>query len=141
MSILPRSSFRMVLIAVLSLFSAMEPVVAQTLYGTVVGLVVDASGCAVPNVKLTITNKGTGLTLETMTDPGGSFTILNVPAGTYDAKAALAGFKTQSRTDLAATVNIPALLPFSRNHLPGYELWVFRLLQYFHVYDLATLAF
>ena len=112
MSILPRSSLRMALIAVWFLFSAMEPVVAQTLYGTVVGLIVDASGGAVPNVKLTITNKGTGLTLETMTDPGGSFTILNVPAGTYDAKAALAGFKTQSRTDLAATVNTVSRVNF-----------------------------
>ncbi len=105
MTMRPRRSFRMALIAVLSLFSAMEPVVAQTLYGTVVGLVADASGGAVPNVKLTVTNKGTGLTLETVTDSDGSFTILNVPAGTYDAKAVLAGFKTQSRTDLAATVN------------------------------------
>ena len=67
MPISPRPTRRMTLIAILSLFSAMQPVVAQTLYGTVVGLVEDASGGAVPNVKVTVTNKGTGLTLETVT--------------------------------------------------------------------------
>jgi outer membrane receptor protein involved in Fe transport len=98
-------SFRLAVIAVMVLFSAMQPAFAQTLYGTVVGLVEDASGGAVPNVKLAITNKGTGLTLETSTDSTGTFTILNVPAGTYDVKASLTGFKTLSRTNLAVTVN------------------------------------
>ena len=84
--------------------SGTQPAVAQTLYGTVVGLVEDASGGAVPNVKLTIANKGTGLTLETNTDLTGTFTILNVPAGTYVATASLTGFKT-SQTDIAVTVN------------------------------------
>ncbi|HUS07949.1 MAG TPA: carboxypeptidase regulatory-like domain-containing protein [Bryobacteraceae bacterium] len=112
MKILSFRFLRLALIAVFCMCNAIDPVAAQTLYGTVVGLVEDASGAAVPNVKLAITNKGTGLTLEATTDSNGSFTILNVPAGTYDAKAGLTGFKTQSRTDLAVTVNTVSRVNF-----------------------------
>lgn len=103
---------RLALIAVMSLICAQSPLAAQTLYGTVVGLVEDSSGGTVENVKLTITNKGTGLTLETVTDSSGMFTLLNVPAGTYDASAEFPGFKTQSRTGLAVTVNTVSRLNF-----------------------------
>src|ERR1700754_2998409 len=105
-------ALRTALLPFLLLFSAVESALAQTLYGTVVGLVEDTSGGSVPNVKLAITNKGTGLTLEAVTDTAGSFTILNVPAGTYDARAALTGFKTQSRTDMVVTVNTVSRLNF-----------------------------
>lgn len=88
------------------------PAFAQTLYGTVVGLIEDSSGGSVANVKVTITSQGTGLTLETVTDSAGSFTILNVPAGAYDAKASMQGFKTQSRTGLAVTVNTVSRVNF-----------------------------
>src|SRR5688572_5424848 len=112
MTISARCPLGTAMIAGLFFFGAMKQAFAQTLYGTVVGLVEDASGGAAPNVKLIITNKGTGLTLAAVTDSSGSFTIVNVPPGTYDATAALAGFKTQSRTDLAVTVNTVSRLNF-----------------------------
>jgi outer membrane receptor protein involved in Fe transport len=100
-------------VAVLLIAASAQPSFSQTLYGSVVGLVEDSSGGAVPNVKVTITNTGTGLVLETTTDSGGAFTILNLPAGTYDAKAATQGFKTQSRTGLVVTVNTVSRLSFT----------------------------
>jgi hypothetical protein len=105
MTMFPGRFYCAVLIAVLFLFSAVQPAAGQTLYGTVVGVVEDSSGGLVENVKVTVTNKGTGLTLTTQTDGSGLFTLLNVPAGTYDAVAEFPGFKTLTRTGLAVTVN------------------------------------
>lgn len=108
-----RIAIRVHLAALIFLLAAVAPVDAQTLYGSVVGLVEDSTGGAMANVQLTLANKGTGLTLETTTDSNGAFTILNVPAGSYDAKASLQGFKTQTRTDLAVTVNTVTRLRFA----------------------------
>ncbi|MBM3728930.1 MAG: TonB-dependent receptor [Acidobacteria bacterium] len=94
------------------LFTA-RPLSGQILYGSVVGVIEDSTGGALPNAKVTITNQGTGLALETVTGPAGSFTILNVPAGTWDASATLQGFKTQSRTGLMVTVNTVSRVNFS----------------------------
>jgi len=66
----------------------------------------------VPNAKLTLRNTGTGLSLDATTDDRGAFTILNVPAGSYDASASAQGDKTQSRTWLAVTVNTLSRLQF-----------------------------
>jgi outer membrane receptor protein involved in Fe transport len=101
-----------VLSAALFLIVAIGRAPAQTLYGTVVGLVEDSSGGTMAGVQLTLTNRETGHTIESSTDTNGAFTILNVPAGSYDAKAALQGFKTQSRTGLAVTVNTVSRIRF-----------------------------
>ena len=54
---------------------------AQVLYGSVVGDVVDATGAALPGANVVITNNGTGLTRETVTDAAGHFNFPSVPAG------------------------------------------------------------
>ncbi len=105
--------FSKLMVTTLLLAAAAPPSLAQTLYGSVVGLVEDSSGGAVPNVTVTITNRGTGLVLETQTSSNGSFTLLNLPAGLYDAKAATQGFKSQTRTGLAVTVNTVSRLNFT----------------------------
>ncbi len=88
------------------------PSSAQTLYGSLVGSVQDSSGALMPDAKVSMTNKGTGLVLEGVTDSNGNFTVSNVPPGTYDVKVNLAGFKGQSVTDLLITVNTVSRLDF-----------------------------
>ena len=71
-----------------------SPAYAQTLYGSMVGTVLDQSGASVPNVSITITNKGTNQAVETKTDEAGRFSVPNLLPGTYDLKAD--GFRLSS---------------------------------------------
>ena len=55
--------------AVLILISAAPRLCfAQVLYGSLVGVVKDATGGAIPGATVVVTNKGTGLTREVQTD-------------------------------------------------------------------------
>jgi len=80
---------------------------AQTLYGSVTGTVHDPQGAALPGVTVTATNTGTGLKLETVSDPSGNYTFRNMPPGTYDMVASLAGFKELRQTGLEVTAGNP----------------------------------
>ena len=76
---------------------------AQLLYGSVVGTVVDAQGGTVPGARVTIVNRDTNLSRETITDAQGGYSFTNVQAGPYDVKVSLEGFKEaiQSRVPVA----------------------------------------
>ncbi len=96
------------LLAVLTLLAStsLSPVLnAQVLYGSVVGQLEDASGGAIPNATIVLTNKDTGKTYEDKTDAVGRYNIGNILPGTYELKASSTGFKTQSRTGLIVTAN------------------------------------
>jgi hypothetical protein len=56
--------------AAIVLLSALSPRIsqAQVLYGSIVGSLQDATGSAVPNAAITITNKETGQTREGASD-------------------------------------------------------------------------
>jgi hypothetical protein len=82
-----------------------SPAHAQTLYGTAVGTVLDQSGAAVPNVAITLTNRGTSQTHDTKTDEGGRFSIPNLAPGEYDLKASGSGFRTYTRTNINVSAN------------------------------------
>lgn len=101
------STGRRILAASALLYSAMltPSAHAQVLYGSVVGTLEDASGAAIPNVNLVLTNTGTGKIYEDKTDGTGRYAIGNVIPGTYDFKATASGFKTQTRTGLTVTAN------------------------------------
>jgi outer membrane receptor protein involved in Fe transport len=77
---------------------------AQALYGSVTGTITDSSAATVPGVTVAITNEETGLTLTGVTDNTGSYTIRNVPGGTYTLKASLQGFKEFVQTGVPVIV-------------------------------------
>ncbi len=80
------------------------PALAQILYGSVVGVVKDPQGAMIPGVTVTITNKETGLTRETVTDTQGAYTVTNVPPGPYDVKVSLQGFREFVRSNVPVTI-------------------------------------
>ena len=87
---------------------ATVPASAQVLYGSLVGTVEDQSGAIVPNAKISITNKATGFSRDTVTDDGGRYSAVSIPGGNYTVKATASGFKTLTRSNIDVTVNTVA---------------------------------
>ena len=71
---------------------------AQKITGDVSGTVVDSSGAAVSNAKITATNTATGEVKTASTSDTGFFRILELSPGDYKVVATAPGFKTSSRT-------------------------------------------
>ncbi len=73
---------------------------AQVYYGTIVGNVVDASGAAVPNASVTVINKGTNTRFSAKTTNQGSFTVAQLPVGTYEVDVESSNFKKEVENDV-----------------------------------------
>ena len=94
-----------VVMVVAALWISPPPALAQALYGTLTGQVVDGSGAAIPGVTVTVTNEGTGLELTGVSDDSGSYAIRNLQPGTYTVKATLQGFKEFLQTGVPVDPN------------------------------------
>jgi hypothetical protein len=77
---------------------------AQTFRGTILGTVIDQSGGAIPDAKVTATNQATGLTRATTTQDAGTFTIPELPIGTYTVTVSKEGFETITQGGLSVDV-------------------------------------
>jgi Carboxypeptidase regulatory-like domain len=77
---------------------------AQVLYGSIVGTVTDAQGAHVPGATVTIVNKETNLTRDTVTNEEGTYSLTNVLQGTYDVKVSLTGFREAVRTSVPVSI-------------------------------------
>ena len=69
------------------------PVYAQKTSGQITGEVVDQSGAALPDTKITATQVGTNLTREVMTNQDGIYSMPDLPVGIYRISATHTGFK------------------------------------------------
>src|SRR6266853_1692015 len=81
-----------------------QPAWAQSTYGTITGSVTDASGGAVADAQVTLTNQGTSEKRTQSTGSDGLYTFVNLFAGKYKVDAEKAGFKRTSRTDIVVEV-------------------------------------
>jgi hypothetical protein len=80
--------------------------------GTILGTVIDESGAVIPNATLTITNKATGIARTVVTNSEGFFSAPALPAGEYELRGEVPGFKTVVREaeveiGRSTTVNVP----------------------------------
>ncbi len=80
---------------------------AQVLYGSIVGNVTDPQGAALPGVSVTITNTGTGLRLDTVTDDTGSYVFRNLLPGNYNMTLSAKGFKEMQQEGIIVTAGNP----------------------------------
>ena len=71
----------------LSLLALSLSAFAQIQNGQFTGTVVDPSGAAIANAKVTVTNAGTNLSVTTTTGPAGLYKFNELPAGTYQITA------------------------------------------------------
>src|SRR5260370_18773265 len=70
---------------------------AQTPTGTISGIVTDESGAVVPNASVIITDKTTSFTRTLTTNAEGLFNAPALPAGNYEVRVEVQGFRTTVR--------------------------------------------
>ncbi len=96
-------------LAVFCLFAA-KTNFAQTTFGSIVGVVNDATGAPVADAQVTLTNTGTNEKRPATTSPAGLYQFVNLPPGQYRLDVEKTGFKKEGRTDVtvatASTVKI-----------------------------------
>ncbi len=80
------------------------PARAQFDAASVLGIITDQSGAAMPGVTVTLTNPATGFTATTVTDDRGQYQFLNVRIGTYTLRAELQGFATAVADEFTVAV-------------------------------------
>ena len=84
--------------------TAVPDLSAQTTSGTIVGTVTDATGAAIPNAAVVLTNAGTNDHRTMQSDAGGGYNFVNVPPGEYEISVAREGFKRFSRKPIEVQV-------------------------------------
>src|SRR6266540_4110296 len=87
-----------------ALMALLAGAVGQTPTATLSGVVRDASGALVPNVKITARNASTGATRDAMTDSEGRYSLTNLGPGQYEVRAERNGFKTAAQSGVILTV-------------------------------------
>ena len=78
--------------------------VGQTFRGTILGTVTDPSGAVVAGATVKVRNVGTGLERTTATSGDGSYSVPELPIGTYSVTVTQAGFQTFVVTGVAVDV-------------------------------------
>jgi len=91
------------LLALLTSGVVAAPLHAQILYGSIVGVVQDAQGSAIPAATVSIVNKDTNLAQETISNENGEYTLTNLQPGRYDVKVGLQGFREFIKTNVPVT--------------------------------------
>ena len=89
----------------ISVTSLSLPVGAQTVTGSITGVVLDSTGSAIPSVSVKLVSGATGAVREVATGASGEFAINAVLPGTYSLAAEQPGFKRFELTGLNVTAN------------------------------------
>ena len=76
----------------------------QSTYGSIQGVVSDASGAAIPGSKVILTSKSTGETQNQMTGDSGLYSFVNLVPGDYEVSAEKAGFKRVTEQSVVVQV-------------------------------------
>ncbi len=77
---------------------------AQTFRGTILGTVTDPSGAVLAGAKVTVRNVNTGLERTTQTSADGSYSVPELPIGTYTVTVSQSGFQTSVTSDVVVGV-------------------------------------
>src|SRR5579864_6354499 len=97
---------RMILVSITLLFVllAAASLSAQTFRGTILGTVTDPSGAVIAGAKVTVKNVGTGLERTTETSADGSYSLPELPIGSYTVTVTQSGFQTFVATGVTVDV-------------------------------------
>ena len=91
------------------------PASSQQSLGSINGTVTDVSGAAIQGAKITVKNNATNLELEKLTRSDGSFSLVDLPIGTYKVTVSMHGFNSIEYTEIlvrgGVTTTVNAQLP------------------------------
>jgi hypothetical protein len=79
------------------------PGLGQTIFGTILGAVTDASGAVVPNVEIKVTNQGENISREVRSDAQGNYQAENLKEGLYTLTVQAQGFHELTVKDIRLT--------------------------------------
>ncbi len=94
------------LVIVLVTLAVPYMVLAQVLYGSLVGNVSDPNGHAVAGANVEATNVGTGESKNTTTDDNGGFSFSGLQVGLYKITVSMTSFKTLVKQEVRVEANI-----------------------------------
>jgi hypothetical protein len=86
---------------------------AQTVTGTVLGNILDASGAAVPNAQITVTNQDTGVIRTAASTADGNYNVPSLAPGKYTVEARTPGFAPSKVKDVEVNVGSNARVDLS----------------------------
>src|SRR5579862_1300290 len=101
------------LVAVISMLMNVPQSFTQAVAGRIVGTIHDAQGAVIPGVSVTTKNLETGAERTTLSDESGGFIVTNIPAGSYEVTASLAGFQKEVRSGVTLTVGAALRVDFT----------------------------
>src|SRR5262245_61022802 len=78
---------------------------AQAVSGTLLGVVTDGGGLAIPGATVTITEVNTNIRSNSVTNENGNFVFSSLRNGVYRVEAELSGFKKAMRDGVEVLVN------------------------------------
>ena len=99
--------------AFLALLVLASSAAAQTVTGTITGVIKDSSGAVLPGVTVTFTQVETSRQESVVTDRDGRYTSQPLQLGTYRVEAALSGFKSSVRAPIPLTIDDVARVDFT----------------------------
>ena len=74
---------------------------AQSIYGTLTGIVSDPSQAVVAGAAITLRDQQSGSQRDTLTNSDGYYTFSSVPPGAYELTVVAKGFETHKQTGIA----------------------------------------
>ena len=90
---------------VCALLSAVPMLRAQTVSGSISGVVTDPSGAAIPSASVTLTNQDTGTVMKTTSNSSGVYGFPVVPVGHYSVRVEAKGFKNYVQSGITLLIN------------------------------------
>ena len=82
-----------------------QQAVAQVLYGSIVGNVIDPTQAAVPDATVTIIETNTGQSRTATTNNTGAYSFPTVRSGTYEIRVTKSGFQAYTESNVQVTIN------------------------------------
>lgn len=105
--------FALLLLVWLFIASIADLCRAQSITATVRGLVTDSSGGVLPKAAISVRQVETGFARTVETDNSGKYEVSNLPPGTYEISAELAGFKRFVRKGITLSTGQESPIPIA----------------------------
>lgn len=85
---------------------------AQTVYGGIVGTVLDASGSAAPSAKIIVRDLDRDISVTTTTNESGSYSQQHLVVGRYQVRVELAGFRASVENEVRVSADTQTRVDF-----------------------------